>query len=148
MSLPMGLYRAQEASGDSYTQSLVGGVWKVLEMPREVHTSLHYGGKHEKVQGFLENSRDLLYIGLYIELCRLFQNLLICKEPSKVPKSSIGAYKQVRASFGQGTKQVSFQAPVKASLSNKSFHSLKVAYYNFSSFRVVSILAQQAKCRG
>ena len=24
------------------------------------------------VQGFLENSRDFLYIGLYIELCRVF----------------------------------------------------------------------------
>ncbi|KAL6349736.1 hypothetical protein AAG906_041143 [Vitis piasezkii] len=24
------------------------GVWKVLEMPREVHTSLHYGGRHER----------------------------------------------------------------------------------------------------
>ena len=45
-------------------------MWKVLEMPRDVHTSLHYGGKHERSP--LENSRDLLYIGLYIELCRVF----------------------------------------------------------------------------
>ena len=28
------------------------------------------------VQGFLENSRDLLYIGMYIELCRVFENIL------------------------------------------------------------------------
>ena len=28
------------------------------------------------VQDFLENSRDFLYIGLYIELCRVFYNLL------------------------------------------------------------------------
>ena len=40
-----------------------------------------------------------------------------CKEPSKVLESSIGAYKYVRASFGQGTKQVSIQALVKVSLS-------------------------------
>ncbi|KAL6314345.1 hypothetical protein AAG906_021055 [Vitis piasezkii] len=29
-----------------YTKPLVGRVWKVLEMPRDVHTSLHYGGRH------------------------------------------------------------------------------------------------------
>ena len=31
-----------------YTKPLVGRVWKVLEMPKDVHTSLHYGGRHEK----------------------------------------------------------------------------------------------------
>ena len=31
-----------------YTKPLVGRVWKVLEMPRDVHTSLHYGERHEK----------------------------------------------------------------------------------------------------
>ena len=51
MSLPMGLYRAQEASGDSYTWPLAGKVWKILEMPREVHTSLHYDGRHERSPG-------------------------------------------------------------------------------------------------
>ena len=42
-------------------------------MPRDVHTHLYtmVEGMRE-VQGFLENSRDLLYIGLYIELCRVF----------------------------------------------------------------------------
>ncbi|RVW81587.1 hypothetical protein CK203_049485 [Vitis vinifera] len=31
-----------------YTKSLEGRVWKVLEMPRDVHTCLHYGGGHER----------------------------------------------------------------------------------------------------
>ncbi|RVW58514.1 hypothetical protein CK203_110371 [Vitis vinifera] len=31
-----------------YTKPLVGRVWKVLEMSRKVHTSLHYGGRHER----------------------------------------------------------------------------------------------------
>ncbi|RVW43661.1 hypothetical protein CK203_080462 [Vitis vinifera] len=35
-----------ETPGAIYTKSLVGRVWKVLEMPRDVHTSLHYGGRH------------------------------------------------------------------------------------------------------
>ena len=30
-----------------YTKPLVGRVWKVLEMPKDVHTSLHYGGRQE-----------------------------------------------------------------------------------------------------
>ena len=34
--------------GAIYTKPLVGRVWKVLKMPREVHTSLHYGGRHER----------------------------------------------------------------------------------------------------
>ena len=34
--------------GAIYTKPLEGRVWKVLEMPREVHTSLHYGGRHER----------------------------------------------------------------------------------------------------
>ena len=49
MTLPMGLYRRREDSGDPgaiYTKPLVGRVWKVLEMPRDVHTSLHHGGRH------------------------------------------------------------------------------------------------------
>ncbi|RVW85387.1 hypothetical protein CK203_039011 [Vitis vinifera] len=37
-----------ETSGAIYTKTLVGRVWKVLEMPRDVYTSLHYGGKHER----------------------------------------------------------------------------------------------------
>ncbi|KAL6350049.1 hypothetical protein AAG906_003983 [Vitis piasezkii] len=35
-------------SGAIYTKTLVGRVWKILEMPRDVHTSLHYGGRHER----------------------------------------------------------------------------------------------------
>ena len=35
-----------------YTKPLVGRVWKVLEMPRDVHTSLHYGGRHERSPRF------------------------------------------------------------------------------------------------
>ncbi|RVW34311.1 hypothetical protein CK203_097829 [Vitis vinifera] len=37
-----------ETPGAIYTKPLVGRVWKVLEMPRDVHTSLHYGGRHER----------------------------------------------------------------------------------------------------
>nr|CAN77467.1 hypothetical protein VITISV_006781 [Vitis vinifera] len=37
-----------ETPGAIYTKPLVGRVWKVLEMPRDVHTSLHYGGRHGK----------------------------------------------------------------------------------------------------
>ncbi|RVW70674.1 putative disease resistance protein [Vitis vinifera] len=35
-----------ETPGVIYTKPLVGRVWKVLEIPRDVHTSLHYGGRH------------------------------------------------------------------------------------------------------
>ena len=31
-----------------YTKTLEGRVWKVLEMPRDVYTSLHYGRRHER----------------------------------------------------------------------------------------------------
>ena len=37
-----------ETPGVIYTKPLVGRVWKVLEMPRDVHASLHYGGRHER----------------------------------------------------------------------------------------------------
>ncbi|KAL6316308.1 hypothetical protein AAG906_017941 [Vitis piasezkii] len=37
-----------ETSGTIYTKPLDGRVWKVLEMPRDVHISLHYGGTHER----------------------------------------------------------------------------------------------------
>ncbi|RVW11714.1 hypothetical protein CK203_115451 [Vitis vinifera] len=37
-----------ETLGAIYTKSLERRVWKVLEMPRDVHTSLHYGGRHER----------------------------------------------------------------------------------------------------
>ena len=37
-----------ETLGAIYTKPLVGRVWKVLEMSRDVHTSLHYGGRHER----------------------------------------------------------------------------------------------------
>ena len=123
MSLLIGLYRAQEVFGDSYTQPLERRVWKVLNMPREAHTSLHYDGRHESSPRLSkEFQRSLVYSCTQactlncVESSRLF---LSCKEHSKVPKSSIGAYKQVKASFGQGTKQVSSKALVKLPLSNK-----------------------------
>ncbi|KAL6331714.1 hypothetical protein AAG906_016710 [Vitis piasezkii] len=51
-SLSPGLLRRRrkllETLGAIYTKPLVGRVWKVLEMPRDVHTSLHYGGRHER----------------------------------------------------------------------------------------------------
>ena len=113
MTLPMGLYRRREAFGDSgaiYTKTLVGRVWKVLEMPRDVHTSLHYGERHERSSRlFREFQRSLVYSctqGCTQINVGSFRILLICKEPSKVPESSIGAYKQVRPSFGLGTTQI------------------------------------------
>ncbi|RVW19086.1 hypothetical protein CK203_087646 [Vitis vinifera] len=62
-SFPIGVpggRKLLETPGAIYTKPLVGKVWKVLEMPRDVHTSLHYGGRHGGVQGFLETSRNLL----------------------------------------------------------------------------------------
>ena len=44
MSLPMGLYRARKL----LETPRVGRVWKALEMPGEIHTTLHYGGKHKR----------------------------------------------------------------------------------------------------
>ncbi|KAL6314240.1 hypothetical protein AAG906_012600 [Vitis piasezkii] len=41
-----------ETPGAIYTKPLEGRVWKVLEMPRDVHTSLHYGGRHERSKAF------------------------------------------------------------------------------------------------
>ena len=35
-----------ETLGVIYTKPFMGRVWKVLEIPRDVHTSLHYGGRH------------------------------------------------------------------------------------------------------
>ena len=40
----MGLYRARKL----LETPRVGRVWKVLEKPREIHTILHYGGRHER----------------------------------------------------------------------------------------------------
>ncbi|RVX16471.1 Rac-like GTP-binding protein ARAC6 [Vitis vinifera] len=37
-----------ETPGAIYTKPLEGRVWKVLKMPRDVHTSLYYGGRHER----------------------------------------------------------------------------------------------------
>ena len=118
-TLAMGLYRKREASGDSYTQPLEKRVWKVLEMLREAHTSLQYGGRHEKSPRLSrEFQRSLVYscsqacIQNCVGCSRIF---MIFKEPSKVPKSSIGACKLVRVSFGQGTKQVNSKALVKSS---------------------------------
>ncbi|RVW81819.1 Retrovirus-related Pol polyprotein from transposon 17.6 [Vitis vinifera] len=44
-------------------------------MPREVHMTLHYGRRHEKGPKLSRETRSLLYIGLYIEWCRTFQNI-------------------------------------------------------------------------
>ena len=44
MSLPMGLYRARKL----LETPRVGRVWKVLDMPGEIRTTLHYGGRHER----------------------------------------------------------------------------------------------------
>ena len=60
MSLPMGLYRVRKL----LETPRVGRVWKVLEMSGEIHITLHYNGRHKRSPGL---SRDLLYIGLYIE---------------------------------------------------------------------------------
>ena len=118
MSLPMALYRARKLLETPR-------VWKVLEKPGGIHTILHYDGRYERSLGLSrEFQKSLVYT--CIQACT--QNdvghsriVLSCKEPSKVPESSIGAYKQVRASFGQGTKQVSIQALVKDSLSQLPF---------------------------
>ena len=47
MSLPMALYRARKL----LETPRVGRVWKVLEMPGEIHTTLHNGGKHKRSSG-------------------------------------------------------------------------------------------------
>ncbi|RVW94997.1 putative WRKY transcription factor 19 [Vitis vinifera] len=44
MSLPMDLYRTRKL----LENPRVGRVWKVLEMPGDIHTTLHYGGRHER----------------------------------------------------------------------------------------------------
>ena len=44
MSLLMALKRARKL----LETPRVGRVWKVLEMPRKVHRTLHYGGRHER----------------------------------------------------------------------------------------------------
>ena len=52
MSLPMGLYRARKL----LKTPRVGKVWKVLEIPGGIHTTLHYGERHEMSPGL---SREL-----------------------------------------------------------------------------------------
>ncbi|RVW91983.1 Retrovirus-related Pol polyprotein from transposon TNT 1-94 [Vitis vinifera] len=41
-----------ETPGAIYTKLLVGRVWKVLEMPRDVHTSLHYVSRQSGIHNF------------------------------------------------------------------------------------------------
>ena len=54
----MGLYRARKL----LETPRVGRVWKVLEMPREIHTTLHYGGRRERSpQPSREFQRSLVY---------------------------------------------------------------------------------------
>ena len=48
-----------ETPGAIYIKPLVGRVWKVLEMSTHLYTMVE---GMRGVQGFLENSRDLLYI--------------------------------------------------------------------------------------
>ncbi|KAL6338004.1 hypothetical protein AAG906_007813 [Vitis piasezkii] len=58
MSLPIGLYRARKL----LETPRVGRVWKVLEMPGEIHTTLHYGGRHERSPGLSrEFERSLVH---------------------------------------------------------------------------------------
>ena len=47
MSLPMDLYRARKL----LETPRVGRVWKVLQMLGEIHTTLHYSGRHERSLG-------------------------------------------------------------------------------------------------
>ncbi|KAL6325132.1 hypothetical protein AAG906_022699 [Vitis piasezkii] len=44
----LGRVRSLETPRAIYTKPLVGKVWKLLKKPRDVHTSIHYGGRHEK----------------------------------------------------------------------------------------------------
>ncbi|RVW90350.1 hypothetical protein CK203_045744 [Vitis vinifera] len=46
--ISLGGEKLLETLGAIYTKTLVGRVWKVLEIPRDFHTSLHYGGRHER----------------------------------------------------------------------------------------------------
>ena len=81
MTLLMGYIEGKkllETPGAIYTKPLVGRVWKVLDMLRDVHIYLHYGGRHEKssrlpreFQRSLVYSYTFLYIALYIELSRI-----------------------------------------------------------------------------
>ena len=58
MSLPIGLYRVRKL----LENLKVGRVLKVLEMPGEIHTTLHYGGRHERSpQPSREFQRSLVY---------------------------------------------------------------------------------------
>ena len=41
--------KLMETSEANYTKPLVGRVWKLIKKPRDVCTSLHYGGRHEKI---------------------------------------------------------------------------------------------------
>ena len=114
---PHGLIQSQEAFGDSQSGKSVEGS---REAQRNPHNSTQCGRHERSLRLSREFQKSLVYT--CIQACTQndvghFRIVLSCKEPSKVPKSSIGAYKQVRASFGQGTKQVSFQALVKAFLS-------------------------------
>ncbi|RVW22277.1 hypothetical protein CK203_110350 [Vitis vinifera] len=87
-----------------YTKPLVGRVWKVLEMPRDVHTSLHYGGRHERVQGFLENSRDLLVVEWWIWVW-IRIGILVASGFSVVPVPSTLWKNEFKLS-GNGTSKV------------------------------------------
>ena len=66
-------WRLMEPSTQSHWREEWERFQRCLEMFTHLYTMVE---GMRGVQGFLENSRDLLYIGLYIELCRALQNLL------------------------------------------------------------------------
>ena len=128
--------RSLEASTLSYKLEEYGSFQRGLEMSTHLYTWL---GEHWNSVGWFQNLPKSSCTQTSVGASRLF---LSCKEPSKVPESSIGAYKQVRLSFGQDTTQKppnslpnqasDFpKALVKLPLSNKSFHFSRVAYYVF-----------------
>ena len=54
----MGLYRARKL----LETPRVGRVWKVLETLGEIHTTLHYGRRHERSSGLSrEFQKSLVY---------------------------------------------------------------------------------------
>ena len=69
MTLPMAyIGGVLETPRAIYTKTLVGRVWKVLEMSTHLYTIVE---GMRGVQGFLENSRDLLYIFVHRVVHRL-----------------------------------------------------------------------------
>ena len=117
MTLPMGVIQRAGSFWRLLHLAIDGESVESSKNTQRCHTSPHYGGRHERSPRLSrEFQKSLVYSCTQactqncIGCSRLF---LSCKEPSKVPESSIGDYNQVRASFGQSTKQVSSKALVK-----------------------------------